>query len=97
MQIQIIETRRGSPDGHTVTQYHAGETYEVPHTMGTQFIRNGWATEVETPAPTANESMNGFFGDMARAHADFNRIFRPQPTRGSAPQNPATLMAKGDL
>ena len=27
----------------------------------------------------------------------FETMFRPQPTRGTAPQNPATLAAKGEL
>ena len=95
MHIQMTETRRSIPDGFTVVQYHNGCIYEVPHTMGTQFVRNGWATEVEgeiAPKPT----FSGVLDTLAKANIDFDRIFRPQPTRGSAPTNPATLAAKGE-
>ena len=95
MHIKMTETRRGSPDGHTVARYHVGDIYEVPHTMGTMFVRNGWANEVQgevAPRPT----FNGVLDTLAKANIDFDRIFRPQPTRGSAPTNPATLMAKGN-
>ncbi len=34
---------------------------------------------------------------LQRMHDDMRRMFRPQPTRGSAPQNPATLAERGDL
>lgn len=45
------------------------------------------------PASTLAETL---LSGLAQANVEFDRIFRPQPTRGSAPTNPATLAAKGD-
>jgi hypothetical protein len=47
----------------------------------------------EEASETDRETVNG----LGKFSADFDRIFRPQPTRGSAPTNPATLAAKGEV
>ncbi|MCE9565809.1 MAG: hypothetical protein K8U57_27610 [Planctomycetes bacterium] len=36
-------------------------------------------------------------GLLAQVHAQMDRIFAPQPTRGSSPTNPATLIATGKV
>ena len=53
------------------------------------------------PAPTAlvatPASPSGDNPDLvANVATQFQRMFRPQPTRGSAPANPQTLLAKGN-
>lgn len=93
MRIKVLETRRGCEDGFTIRRYLKGEVYDVAELTACMFLRNGWAfcdlpEDATTPAATTLASV---LSDLAHAPADFNRVFRPQPTRGSAPQNPATL------
>lgn len=97
MHIQMVETRRGSPDGHTVAQYHEGCIYEVADTMGAMFVRNGWASEIqgEVIPPTPVSDLGRLLEGIVTANDDFRRIFRPLPTRGSVPTNPATLSVLG--
>ena len=90
MHIKMLQTRRGSPDGFTVALYDAGDVYDVGDSLGTRFVRDGWATELDAEA-----SPKPAIDAMARANTDFDRTFRPQSTRGSAPTNVATLLAKG--
>ena len=95
MFIKMLETRRVSDDGFVVRQLHAGDIYELRHGTGTMIVRNGWGHEIEgeaTPPSPASQVIT----ELARANIDFDRIFRPQPTRGCAPTNPATLLAKGE-
>ena len=96
MYIKMLETRRVSDDGYHVLQLHAGDIYELRHGTGTFIVRNGWGAEVagEATPPTPASQV---IADLARANTDFDRIFRPQPTRGCAPTNPATLLARGEL
>ena len=99
MHIKMLETRRGSEDSFTLSQYHRGDIYEVADNLARSFIGKGWAMEIAgeviPPAPVSQFAMAA--EGLAQANADFNRIFRPQPTRGSAPTNPSTLMMKGEL
>lgn len=92
MHIKMKETRRGSADGHEIGLYHEGCIYEVPDTMGKRFVQAGWAEWVqadETPRP----ELGGSALTVAGVAAQFNKVFRPQPTRGTAPQNPSTYTA----
>ena len=94
MFIKMLETRRVSDDGFVVRQLHAGDVYELRHSTATMIVRNGWGREVEGEATPP--SFSGVLDTLARANVDFDQVFRPQPTRGSAPSNPATLLAKGE-
>lgn len=47
MHVLMIGTHRGSPDGVTVETYQDGERYEVPESLGTVFVTEGWAEVVE--------------------------------------------------
>jgi hypothetical protein len=92
MKIKMVETHRGSEDGFNSKRFEKNREYEVADALARQFVRNGWAVPQSAPA-TLESTLLG----LARANVDFDRIFRPQPTRGNAPTNPATLVAKGEL
>jgi hypothetical protein len=47
MLITMIETRRGSEDGHTVRQFIKGSQYSVADTLARQFLNRGWAYNSE--------------------------------------------------
>jgi hypothetical protein len=36
-------THSGSPDGIEVRAYHIGEAYDLPDSLATVFLREGWA------------------------------------------------------
>lgn len=55
MWIEMLETKRGSEDGHIINRYYEGVTYDVADTMGAAFIHNGWAKETK-PDPTVHQS-----------------------------------------
>lgn len=46
MRLRMLQTRRGSPDGRVVRQYHAGEVYDLPPILVREFLDKGYA-EVE--------------------------------------------------
>lgn len=48
MQIQMLETRSGSEDAHTVKRFYYGQTYDVADTLARRFISNGWARDTDT-------------------------------------------------
>jgi len=54
------------------------------------------AIKSEMDARSAAASADRACDEMESAMSQFNRIFRPQPTRGMSPQNPETLEAKGE-
>jgi hypothetical protein len=97
MRIKMLETRRGSEDGFTVRRFEEGEQYDVAEGLARQFLKDGWAYNAESEDEVGGACSDLVFGPLARANSDFNRLFRPQPTRGTGPTNPATLIAKGDL
>ena len=43
MEIRMLETKSGSPDGLTVQNYSAGRVYDVPEALATVFIAMGVA------------------------------------------------------
>ena len=98
MFIKMLETRRVCDDGYIVRHLYAGDTYELSHSTGTMIVRNGWGHEVEVDVvpPVEPSAYASLVENLFRANMDFDRIFRPQPTRGCAPTNPATLAARGD-
>ncbi len=73
MRIRMTESRMGSPNGRTVHEYRAGETYDASTTPPTSddlaavFIREGWAVdadaveapEIEAPAAKRSRKVTG--------------------------------------
>ena len=47
MLITMLETRRGSDDGHTVRQFIRGQKYDVADTLAVRFLNQGWAYNSE--------------------------------------------------
>ena len=86
MRIKMFESRRGAEDGHVVKRFEKGQEYDVADTLARTFLKHGYAQVVDPDAQA--------LGTLDRVTTDFNRLFRPQPTRGSAPTNPSTLAAK---
>lgn len=43
MILYMLDSTRGSPDGHDVIRYMQGKHYEVPGALGVKFLRNGVA------------------------------------------------------
>jgi hypothetical protein len=96
MKIKMLETRRGSEDGFIVKRFEKGQEYEVADALAQTFLREGHAHLSAHTAQVVDPRGN-ILGNLDRLSADFNRLFRPQPTRGSAPTNPSTLDATGKL
>ena len=48
MKITMLDTRRGSDDGHIVKRFRKGTAYEVADGLARSFIRQGWAVAVES-------------------------------------------------
>lgn len=88
MQITMLETRRGSEDGFTVKQFEQGKSYDVSDMLARRFIRSGSAIEQGQKVMTTLDV-------QLELNHYFDQYFHPQPTRGSAPTNPATLAATG--
>lgn len=49
MWIFMLETRRGSEDGHTVRLFEREKRYEVTESLAFEFITKGWAISAEVP------------------------------------------------
>ena len=47
MKIKMQSTRYGSADGVRVDEYKKGETYDVPETLASIFLKEGWAVKVD--------------------------------------------------
>lgn len=63
----------------------------VMHDTGEEFVpMNDWYEKLGGQPERTEVDVLG------QVTEQLHRIFRPQPTRGSAPANPATLLAKGD-
>lgn len=45
--VRMIKTRAGSPDGITVNVFKEGKTYDLPMSLASVFIAEGWAEIVE--------------------------------------------------
>lgn len=43
--IRMTESIKGSPDGIAVNTYEAGQSYEVPTSLATVFLEQGWGKE----------------------------------------------------
>ena len=43
MKIKMLTTHKGSPDGIKIFTYEAGKTYELPASLASIFLREGWA------------------------------------------------------
>lgn len=47
MHVRMTETAEGSPDGIEVNEYLEGRTYDLPGSLGENFLERGVAEEVE--------------------------------------------------
>lgn len=47
MRVRMKETRKGSPDGLTISEYVAGRVYEIPFDLASVFVREGWGVVVD--------------------------------------------------
>jgi hypothetical protein len=47
MLVFMLETRRGTPDGFCIIRYHAGQEYDLPHSLAAKFLNEGWAAYPE--------------------------------------------------
>lgn len=47
MEIRMLLTRSGSPDGFAVKRYHKGLIYHIPHTLGCAFLQKKWAVKMD--------------------------------------------------
>jgi hypothetical protein len=63
---------------------------DLPTSMATN------AKLMEADAKSTVASVDRACSEMDNAMAQFNHLFRPQPTRDMAPQNPQTLKDKGE-
>jgi hypothetical protein len=52
MQVRILSTHKGSPDGVQVQVYPAGEVVDMPSRLANIFVREGWAETYIEPPPT---------------------------------------------
>lgn len=43
MNIRMVETVKGSPDGINVFEYAKGKSYDLPQSLAEIFIHEGWA------------------------------------------------------
>lgn len=44
MKIRMLQTRMGTENGHSVSQYKEGKVYAVTETLARYFFSVGWAT-----------------------------------------------------
>lgn len=60
MRVHITETKKGSPDGIEVREYQAGESYEMPDSLGAVFIQEGWGKpDKALPGPEETKPLKG--------------------------------------
>jgi hypothetical protein len=86
VRVEMIESRKGSPDGVAVLDFDAGQAYDLPDELADVFVREGWAKNATAPAaekpparkPTARKPAAKAKG---RAPAD--------KSAGAAPENKA--------
>ncbi|OFX13608.1 MAG: hypothetical protein A2V59_06830 [Armatimonadetes bacterium RBG_19FT_COMBO_69_19] len=45
IEVRMLKTMDGSPDGMRVNTYQAGQVYTLPDDLGGVFLREGWAEE----------------------------------------------------
>ena len=57
MQLKMIKTAKGSPDGLKVVEYQKGETYEIPEELAKVFLEQMKVAvfEIETPEDPQEE------------------------------------------
>lgn len=83
----------------TINGHHMNEEFglwisggKVVHDDGSEFVpMNEWYEKLGGGKPAMTEA-----DVLVQVNGTLLVAFRPQPSRGSAPTNPATLMAKGE-
>jgi hypothetical protein len=53
VQLVMLRTARGSPDGAQVLTYEADREYEVPDSLARVFLAEGWARRADEEAAVA--------------------------------------------
>lgn len=56
MLVEIIKSQPGSPDGNTVIDYQAGQTYQMPDDLAAIYLREGWGRSAEKAVEAAPEN-----------------------------------------
>jgi len=51
MKIRMLVTKKGSPDGIHIFEYHAGQKYDVSPHLANIFLNAGWAEEDKVVEP----------------------------------------------
>lgn len=46
MKVQMLVSKKGSPDGIRVFSYEAGKEYDLPDHLANVFITEGWAEKI---------------------------------------------------
>ena len=91
MQIVMIKSREGSPDGKSIRLYIKGETYSVPHDLSedlaASFIRERWARKAQTrdteKEPSLKDSGPALKNkDMGKAPENKKSAGKPKTARG---------------
>ena len=52
MKVQMLVSKKGSPDGIRVFLYESGKEYDLPDRLANIFIAEGWAEKVIEHEPT---------------------------------------------
>lgn len=61
MLVQMVYTRRGSDDAHTVQRYHKGLMYDIAPSVAIAFIKEGAAESLESPL-SFEETFEAIYG-----------------------------------
>ena len=96
----LVHYARGSEHrDFTINGHHMNQEFDlwisggkVVHDDGSEFVSmNEWYEKLGGGKPAMSAS-----DVLAEVNLLIVNAFRPQPSRGSAPTNPATLLAKGE-
>ena len=83
MIIKMLYSKKGSPDGHIVRQYHKGETYDVPQSLAASFLNAGAAFNAEPDNMSDDEIFNCFrSGNPERQLEALNSLTMQQIAKG---------------
>lgn len=64
MNVRMLSTRRGSPDGIEIREYEAGRKYDLSPSLAGIFLGAGWAEEDKESAPEETKD-----AEMSKAEA----------------------------
>ena len=87
MLVLMLETRRGSPDGLIIRQYHEGQEYDLSRSLASYFIKRYWAMQCDLNS----EDMAAFLAKRVRHYEALER-FHSGPKNGA--EFHASIMGK---